>query len=82
MAGYRARDAPELLRRSASLAWLRRWGCLLSVAAQTALAETLLAPGSPHLTEVDGEAPPLGDLLALGCAQGGPEPRAPSRLPR
>ena len=39
------------------------WLGMLSVAAQTALAETLLAPTSPHLTEIDGEVPYLGDVL-------------------
>ena len=36
----RCRDAPLLLQRSALLAWQRRWMNLVSVAAQTALAET------------------------------------------
>ena len=74
----KAREAPQLLRQTAALAWYRRWGCMLSVAAQTALAETLLAPTSPHLTELDGEPPPLGDVLATERDVEGP---AFSRLP-
>ncbi len=35
----------------------------MSVEAQTAVAETLLAPGSPHLTELDGTEPSVGELL-------------------
>jgi len=83
LAAHKAREAPELLRRSATVAWGRRWLSLLSVAAQTAVAETLQSPGSPHLSELDGAEPPLGDLLALGCEQPAPDASAPpSRLPR
>ena len=74
---HKAREAPELLRSSAALAWHRRWLSLLSVAAQVALAETLVAPGCPHLTELGAEPPPLGDLLA---EQRGLEPPPASRL--
>ena len=59
-------EAPVLLRRSAAFAWHRRWSTLLSVAAQTALAQTLLHPGSPHLDEAAGYESFLGDLLAGG----------------
>ena len=81
LAAYRAQEAPDLLRRSAVSAWRRRWETLLSVAARTALAETILLPGSPHLTERNGDAPPVGDLLALGCAYDD-SAAAVSRLPR
>ncbi len=65
LSAHKAREAPELLRRSAALAWHRRWMILLSVAAQTALAETLLAPASPHLTELVGDPPPsLGNAAS------------------
>ncbi len=67
-----------MLRRSAALAWHRRWLSLLSVAAQTALMETILRPGSPHLTERDDLEPPLGVLLAMERDVEGP---VPSRLP-
>ena len=49
---HKCEEAPALLRRSAALAWHRRWSSLLSVAAQTALAQTLSHPGSPHLDEI------------------------------
>ena len=38
---------------------------MLSVAAQTALVETLLRPSSPHLTELDGHTPDLSDVLCV-----------------
>ena len=75
---HKAKEAPELLRRSATLAWHRRWMGLLSVAAQTALAESLLAPTSPHLTEIDADPPALGDLLV---DHRDAEPPEISRLP-
>ena len=78
LAAHKTEEAPELLRRSASLAWHRRWSTMLSVAAQRALAEPLLAPGSPHLSEVVVAEPPLGELLAGPIAA---DPAGPSRLP-
>ena len=65
LAEAKAREAPALLRGTTLLAWHRRWLSMLSVAAQTALAETLLAPTSPHLTELDGAMPHLGDVLTM-----------------
>ena len=77
LAAQKAEQATPLLQRSAQLAWHRRWLGLLSVAAQTALAETLLRPGSPHLQERDAAEPQLGDLFAEVLAA----PPAASRLP-
>ena len=51
---------------------------MLSVAEQTALAETLIAPMSAHLSDMDGDQPPLGDVLA---ADRDIEPPSFSRLP-
>ena len=67
-----------LLRRSVQLAWYQRWLCILSVSAQMALAETLLAPLSPHVSEFDSPEPFLGDVLVdyARC-----EPPTFSRLP-
>ena len=65
LAANKAQEAPELVRRSAGLAWHRRWLAMLSVAAQTALVETLIRPGNPYLTEHAGDVPPLGDVLTL-----------------
>ena len=73
----RVHRAPQLLRRTAALGWHRRWTCLLSVAAQRALATTLLEPsatlalGSPGLNEPD-----LAEVL-----QGAGPELGPSRLP-
>lgn len=63
LAKVKSRASPEQLRRSARLAWCRRWIRMLSVAAQNALAETLTKPSSPHLTELDGDTPELSDVL-------------------
>ncbi len=38
---------------------------MLSVAAQNALAETLLMPQSPHLTELDGDTPDLSEAWCI-----------------
>ena len=65
LADAKSRSSPLLLRRSAKLAWYQRWIRMLSVAAQTALAETLTSPSSPHLTELDGDPPDLSDVLCL-----------------
>ena len=59
----KSREAPRLLQRSVALAWHQRWLSFLSVATQTALAETLIAPLSPHLSEYDTPVPFLGDVL-------------------
>ena len=37
---------------------------MLSVASQIAVSETLLDPTNHHLTELGGDPPPLGDVLA------------------
>ena len=58
-------EAPVILRHSAALAWYRA-GAPFSVAAQTALGQTLFHPGSPHLDEAAGYESFLGDLLAGG----------------
>jgi len=42
LAQAKARAAPEVLRRSAELAWQRRWSAILAVAAQRSLAASLL----------------------------------------
>ncbi len=64
LAEQKCEEAPALVRRSAALAWHRRWSSLLSVAARTAFAQTLLHPGTPHLHEAARHEPFLGDLLA------------------
>jgi len=76
MAAHKAEQTTALLRASARMAWHRRWLGLLSVAAQTSLVETLLRPGSPHLSERDAEEPLLGELPPERLA----DPPQPSRL--
>ena len=65
LAAAKAREAPPRLRRSARLAWQKRWIKLLSVAAARAFAQSLTAPDEcgPY-TDTDGSCPPLGDVLA------------------
>ena len=76
LTALKARDAPSLLTRSASSAWHRRWINMLSVASQVAVSETLMDPKNANLTELGGDPPPLGDVLAWG-----PGSADPSRLP-
>ena len=54
LAEVKSQEAPSLLRQSIRMAWHRRWLGLLSVAAQTALADSLLKPEGPHRWEIDG----------------------------
>jgi len=65
LAEAKSRSSPALLRRSAQLAWYQRWIRMLSVASQTALAEALTRPVSPHYTEMDGDTPDLSDILCM-----------------
>ena len=65
LADAKCRSSPLLLRRSAKLAWYQRWIRMLSVAAQSALAETLKSPSSLHITELDRDSPDLSDVLCL-----------------
>ena len=64
LCAHKAREAPSLLKQSAASAWHRRWINPLSVASQIAVSETLLDPTNHHLTELGGDPPPLGDVLA------------------
>ena len=74
LAAAKAREAPQLLRRSVEFAWHRRWLTLVSVAIQVATAESLLEPTSSHKTEVDGHTPCWTELPGRDCP-------ACSRLP-
>jgi hypothetical protein len=76
LAAAKAREAPELLRKSAQFAWQHRWLSLVSIAAQTTLAQSLSQPQSQHRDEFDGWAPDLSEAL-----QGLREAPAVSRLP-
>ena len=64
LAKARARDAPGYLRRSAELAWTRRWTRLLSTAAASAFAASLVEPPAALAAlDVGGGGPP--SLTAL-----------------
>ena len=77
LAEARARTAPPLLRRSAALAWQRRWTGILAVAAQTAFAASLLEEPLLGHDLCDGVAPPLAEVLHDGAAA---EPPSISRM--
>ena len=76
LASARARTCPALLRVSAAQAWRARWWEILSVAAQAALAATLVEEAHPTLDGSDGAEPALADVLADAGA-----PPPVSRLP-
>ena len=77
LAEARARSAPPLLRRSAALAWHRRWTGMLAVAAQVAFAASLLEEPLLGHDLCDGAAPELAEVLHDGAAG---EPPAVSRM--
>lgn len=56
-----SRASPPPLRWPVQLGRHQRWWRLLSVAAPNALAEMLLQPSPPYLTEVDGNVPDASD---------------------
>ena len=68
LAEARARAAPQLLRRSAALAWQRRWTGILAVAAQSAYAASLLEEPLLGHDLCDGVAPALAEGLHDGAA--------------
>ena len=74
----RARRAPRFLRRSAAVAWKRRWWSILSIAVQTSLASTLEHPANWLPRDAGGfEEPCLTDVLlhaevAPSCSLLGP----------
>ena len=60
----RVRSAPALMRSSAGAAWRSRWWGLLSIAAQDALAASLLREGHRALGGAAGhDEPCLADVL-------------------
>ena len=67
LAAARARDAPPLLRRSAFLAWSKRWSRMIAISCARAFANSLVAIStSLHaLAGVDGRTD-LVDLLGEG----------------
>ena len=65
IASSRARDAPPV-RRSAFLAWRKRWTRMLSVSCARAFATSLVTSHTDAGAGVDGSAPDLADLYREG----------------
>ena len=63
LAKAKARTVPQLLRSAAQAAFIHRWTGILAVAAQRALAATLLELPVDDAEGVDGEQPVLEDVL-------------------
>jgi hypothetical protein len=63
LAKAKARTVPQLLRSAAQAAFFHRWTGILAVAAQRALAATLLELPVDDAEGVDGEQPVLEDVL-------------------
>ena len=63
LAETKCRSAPVLLRRSAALAWQRRWSSAVSIAAQAALASSLSQPSALAALAPDSMSPELNELL-------------------
>ena len=64
MGASRARSAPQAIQASARGAWARRWGGLLSVGVQSALAATLVDDVPLELDGIDELAPPDVEVWA------------------
>ena len=54
MAQARARNAPYRLRRSAFLAWRKRWTRMVSVSCARSFASSLVAGPNDEMSGVDG----------------------------
>ena len=77
LARAKTRDTPAPLRQAATASLIARWTAFLTHAAFTAFAASLLFEDPTHHHNLDGDPPPLSDLLA----QLPPDPADPSRLP-
>ena len=77
LARAKTRDTPAPLRQAATASLISRWTAFLTHAAFTAFAASLLFEDPTHHHNLDGDPPPLSDLLA----QLPPDPADPSRLP-
>ena len=78
-AAAKARAEPAPLRPAAARRWLGRWQAMLAVAAQRALAASLVDDGTALLDGVDGPAPPSAELwVAEMPYDGGAEAVAPA----
>ena len=63
LAATRAREVPPTLRRSAYLAWVRRWSRMLAVSCGRSFAHSLISPPAVDLQGTDGPLPDLVDLF-------------------
>ena len=63
LAHARARDDPGRLKFAAARGWEKRWWALISIAAQDALAATLVDDTEVLLDGHDGVKPVLGDVI-------------------
>ena len=63
LAAAKARDSPPVLRRSAHLAWRRRWMRMLAVSCGRSFAASLVAGPSDVWSGTDGCVPDLADLF-------------------
>ena len=75
LARARARSAPVHSRAATVLGLVNRWSALLPHAAHHAFASSLLTDNLTATTNVDGEAPPISDIITHN-----PAPPTPSRL--
>ena len=64
LAGQRALEVPAPLRAAARAAWVARWSGLLAVAAQCAIAASLLELPLAGECNLAGDAPELHEVLA------------------
>lgn len=77
----RARSEPRVLERAAARGWMTRWITMLAVAAQDALAATLVNEGVGQLDGVDGYAPLAVDIWLDGGAECGGQDAATESPP-
>ena len=63
LAGAKARDASLALRRSAVLAWRRRWSRMLSISCSRTFACSLVSSPADAWDGTDGAPPDLADLF-------------------
>ena len=77
LAKAKARSQPQILRTAAKAAYFHRWTGIMAVAAQRALAATLLELPVDGAEGVDGDPPFLEDVLSEARLV---EPQGPSRL--
>ena len=63
MANARSRGAAPALRRSAFLAWRRRWSRMISISCGRAFASSLVSSPAESLQGIDGAIPDFADLF-------------------